>query len=652
MLRERIATDERDPLKEPPGTLPPRDRCTSCRPVHRLDEAVRIDDRRRPRDDRGRARRDPGPARAERLRKTTFLRRSPGSSEPTRVRSSSQGGRSSGTTCSSHPSAGGLGSSSRITGSSRICPVNGNVGFGVEAERPEPTRSPRPSARRARRARRPIPARALRRAAATRRARAARSRRPGDRSPRRAVFQPRRGSFASAFAEEVRTILRTTGTSTVFGTHDQEEAFDIADRIAVMNEGRIEQLGRTGGDLPHTGDAFRRRLRRRRRFLAGRGHRRRARDRARCLSDERDRRRARTGSGSCSVRRTSGSSVPGKPSAPEVVGRRFKGVLSLSTVRLQTGRIITGADSSQEIFTPGERVDIRFRPDHLARSSAATAASRGSRRGSRPAPTASSASSLPRRLDRPDHALDPRDEPRRRESRLASFLDGSRRAVTIDRTPRARAQSPAASTRSLPVPDPGRSGRATTRLGSDGPFAAPCVRGCSRWTSAIPTDTPSSSTTSKDISVRRGYGVPEGGLDAPSCVLDRREETETALSFLDFLALEGEQIIQIVEGRGPHGRHAGRIARERSWPPAFPCPRSLPKRKTGYSVLGLFLGPLDFQRPAATLTGRRRASQTGETVSPQHVRPETKSAGRYHRIFPRSNACVRACCGFDSSVAG
>ena len=53
------------------------------------------------------------------------------------------------------------------------------------------------------------------------------------------------------------------------------------------------------------------------------------------------------------------------PGAPEVVGRRFKGVLSLSTVRLETGRIITGAHSSQEIFTPGERVDIRFRPDHL-----------------------------------------------------------------------------------------------------------------------------------------------------------------------------------------------------------------------------------------------------------------------------------------------
>ena len=29
--------------------------------------------------------------------------------------------------------------------------------------------------------------------------------------------------------------------TTIFVTHDQEEAFDIADRVVVMNEGRIEK---------------------------------------------------------------------------------------------------------------------------------------------------------------------------------------------------------------------------------------------------------------------------------------------------------------------------------------------------------------------------------------------------------------------------
>ncbi|AOZ87607.1 hypothetical protein BK049_02170 [Bacillus xiamenensis] len=31
--------------------------------------------------------------------------------------------------------------------------------------------------------------------------------------------------------------------TTIFVTHDQEEAFDIADRVVVMNEGRIEKIG-------------------------------------------------------------------------------------------------------------------------------------------------------------------------------------------------------------------------------------------------------------------------------------------------------------------------------------------------------------------------------------------------------------------------
>lgn len=42
---------------------------------------------------------------------------------------------------------------------------------------------------------------------------------------------------------EVRNILKEVGTSALLVTHDQKEAFAVADRIAVMNEGRIEQIG-------------------------------------------------------------------------------------------------------------------------------------------------------------------------------------------------------------------------------------------------------------------------------------------------------------------------------------------------------------------------------------------------------------------------
>ncbi len=43
--------------------------------------------------------------------------------------------------------------------------------------------------------------------------------------------------------EEVRRILTETGVTAVSVTHDQEEALSISDRIAVMNDGRFEQVG-------------------------------------------------------------------------------------------------------------------------------------------------------------------------------------------------------------------------------------------------------------------------------------------------------------------------------------------------------------------------------------------------------------------------
>ncbi len=42
---------------------------------------------------------------------------------------------------------------------------------------------------------------------------------------------------------EIRQIQQTLGITAVYVTHDQEEAISIADRIVVMNEGKIVQVG-------------------------------------------------------------------------------------------------------------------------------------------------------------------------------------------------------------------------------------------------------------------------------------------------------------------------------------------------------------------------------------------------------------------------
>jgi putative spermidine/putrescine transport system ATP-binding protein len=43
--------------------------------------------------------------------------------------------------------------------------------------------------------------------------------------------------------EEMRTLQRDLGITSIFVTHDQEEALSISDRIVVLNEGKVEQIG-------------------------------------------------------------------------------------------------------------------------------------------------------------------------------------------------------------------------------------------------------------------------------------------------------------------------------------------------------------------------------------------------------------------------
>jgi putative spermidine/putrescine transport system ATP-binding protein len=56
--------------------------------------------------------------------------------------------------------------------------------------------------------------------------------------------------------EEIRALQQRLGITTVFVTHDQEEALSLSDRIAVMNEGRIEQVGSPGVIYNHPKTRF------------------------------------------------------------------------------------------------------------------------------------------------------------------------------------------------------------------------------------------------------------------------------------------------------------------------------------------------------------------------------------------------------------
>lgn len=55
---------------------------------------------------------------------------------------------------------------------------------------------------------------------------------------------------------ELRQIQRQSGTTTVLVTHDQQEALALSDRIVVMNQGRVEQIGSPFDVYERPGSAF------------------------------------------------------------------------------------------------------------------------------------------------------------------------------------------------------------------------------------------------------------------------------------------------------------------------------------------------------------------------------------------------------------
>lgn len=68
------------------------------------------------------------------------------------------------------------------------------------------------------------------------------------------------GALDAKVRQELRTWLRKLheemNVTTVFVTHDQEEAFEMADQVVVMNQGRIEQIGTPQEVFDHPSTSF------------------------------------------------------------------------------------------------------------------------------------------------------------------------------------------------------------------------------------------------------------------------------------------------------------------------------------------------------------------------------------------------------------
>jgi ABC-type sugar transport system ATPase subunit len=83
---------------------------------------------------------------------------------------------------------------------------------------------------------------------------------------------------------EIASLRRKFGTTTVYVTHDQVEAMTLADRIVVLNEGVVQQVG---APLPASGESVRRHLPRHAHDGPGTGRARRSSEHARGRCDHR-----------------------------------------------------------------------------------------------------------------------------------------------------------------------------------------------------------------------------------------------------------------------------------------------------------------------------------------------------------------------------
>ncbi len=180
-------------------------------------------------------------------------------------------------------------------------------------------------------------------------------------------------SLRDRLRQEVSQILRTAGVTALFVTHDQEEAMSIAETVAVMRDGRVEQAG-----TPE--EVYLRPASRWMAAFLG--------DIEVLPGDAQDGRAscelgtlpAGDVSGACEVlvRPESvaiGVSGPASAASAEVVTRRFFGHDQLVGLRLRSGRVISSRRLGYPAWHPGDHVQawiegpVEVLPDENASSS-------------------------------------------------------------------------------------------------------------------------------------------------------------------------------------------------------------------------------------------------------------------------------------------
>ncbi len=168
--------------------------------------------------------------------------------------------------------------------------------------------------------------------------------------------------MAGRMRQEVHALLRRMKTTTILVTHDHDEAFAMADRIAVLNQGVLEQMDSPEliYHLPAT------------RFVADFV------GQADFITGQICKGIVQTELGEFpnTLNSTEGSEVvvmirpddihliPNKSAESRVLARQFRGSENLYTIRLPSGQIVHSSENSTSVYQEGTAIELRVSATH------------------------------------------------------------------------------------------------------------------------------------------------------------------------------------------------------------------------------------------------------------------------------------------------
>lgn len=162
--------------------------------------------------------------------------------------------------------------------------------------------------------------------------------------------------------QEVSAILKKTGSTAVLVTHDHEEAFSMADKIALLNQGHLEQYG-TPEEIYHTpvtpfvadfvGQAD---------FIAGQVQ---GDTISTVIGDLENKAHFANGTEvRVMIRPDDIDLLPNEKGLTTILARQFRGSENLYTLSLSSGEIVHSSQHSLAVYAEQSKVDLHLKMTH------------------------------------------------------------------------------------------------------------------------------------------------------------------------------------------------------------------------------------------------------------------------------------------------